>query len=202
MVIADHDSYTGRLESGHGFFIGCPAVHSDEKTDSIVDCPIDRPRRDAISIFPAVGYKTKCVRHKRVQILEEECGTANSIDVIVAMNQDPVLCLDRLPNRRHGQFHMLEENGDPEFCGCRYVVAASMVSNERAARKRAAAAGMSKCWQSKRTVPGSIEPFSFQMYLFKGGTTPPRPRIVLSERRDLLQGYRGNGQFQAKSSRP
>ena len=88
---------------------GDPAVDGQDEADSLFHEPTERLARDAVALFEAAREMPDDVR---AELAEEEHGErrrADAVDVVVAMDADPLAIGDGRANALDGDLHVPEE---------------------------------------------------------------------------------------------
>ena len=96
----------GLLDLGHG---GDAAVDREDELHALLGQPRDRRRRDAVALLEAARQVPADVGADLPQRQHGERRRADAVDVVVAVDADPLVPLDRRSQALHGHRHVAEE---------------------------------------------------------------------------------------------
>ena len=95
MVIGDDHLEPARLRAGDLLDGGDPAVDRQDEPDALVRQSLERLARDAVALLEPARQMPADVRAELTQDEHGERGRADAVDVVVAVDADPLPALDR-----------------------------------------------------------------------------------------------------------
>ncbi len=112
---------------------GDPAVDGQDEPDALLDEPSEGVARDAVSLLEAARKMPDDVRAELAQEQHRESRCADAVDVVVAVDADPLALVDSRANAFDGDLHVTEEIGivprhlgaEESRCGLGIAVAAA-----------------------------------------------------------------------------
>ena len=111
---------------------GDPAVDRQHEPDALVGEPAEGVARDAVALLEAARKMPDDVRAELAQEQHRERRRADAVDVVVAVDADPLALVDRRANAFDGDLHVTEEDGVvPRHLG---VEEAALPSRDRRSR--------------------------------------------------------------------
>ena len=107
MVVEDEDVDFFLVEKIDGFHGGRAAIDREHDIDiELIEAFLQRNRAEPIAIVKSAGKIRLRVPAESGQHLHQQCGGADAVHVVVAINQQPLVVTACLPKPLDGGFHV------------------------------------------------------------------------------------------------
>ena len=90
---------------------GNAVIHGDDQINPVFAQPLDRMRMHAVAVLVTGRNEAFYRRSHAAELPVQDCGGANPIRIIIAIDADAVMGLHRLDDPLQRRFHIRQQHG-------------------------------------------------------------------------------------------